>query len=141
MLLYSVILQGPHVPIRIFPIYVHGCATSISYSALLYTDSILKISHHPFHLTNTAIMSATVDQEPHSSHYSHGAAFSSPCRVEPHPNIVVVDHQAQREKLLTSLRGQTIRIPDLAPLFQHWPSNTSPHIERMRIDIHDWLNR
>jgi hypothetical protein len=52
-----------------------------------------------------------------------------------------IDHQAQRKKLLSSLRGKTIRIPDLAPLFQHWPAKTNPELARMNSDVHDWLNK
>jgi hypothetical protein len=92
-------------------------------------------------LNNNGIMvPAIVDQKPSSSHHSYGAD-SALFRVDPLSNLVVVNHQAQREKLLASLRGQTIHIPDLTPLFQHWPTKTSPNLERMRVDIHDWLNR
>jgi hypothetical protein len=52
-----------------------------------------------------------------------------------------IDHQAQRKRLLSSLRGKTICVPDLAPLFQHWPTKTNPDLARMNADVHDWLNK
>ena len=58
-----------------------------------------------------------------------------------HTNQLQVDHQAERKRLVSDLRGQTIRIPDLAPLFKHWPSKTNPELARLRLDIRDWLNR
>ncbi|KAF2824416.1 hypothetical protein CC86DRAFT_408494 [Ophiobolus disseminans] len=41
------------------------------------------------------------------------------------------DHQAERNALLSSLRGQTIRIPDLVPLFKHWPTKTNSGLDRI----------
>jgi hypothetical protein len=52
-----------------------------------------------------------------------------------------VGHQAQRKKLLSSLRGRTIRVPDLVPLFQHWPTKANSELAQMNVDVHDWLNK
>ncbi|KAF2008972.1 terpenoid synthase [Aaosphaeria arxii CBS 175.79] len=48
--------------------------------------------------------------------------------------------EAIRDTLLLSLKGQMIRIPNLKPLFRHWPTQTSPHVDRLRGDVKDWLN-
>jgi len=50
------------------------------------------------------------------------------------------DHQTERTRLLTALRGQTIRIPDLAVLFNGWPTKTNPKLDRLRRDVRKWLN-
>lgn len=47
--------------------------------------------------------------------------------------------QAERRKLLASLRGKQLRIPNLNPMFQHWPSNTNPDVDLMRQDVQQWL--
>ena len=47
--------------------------------------------------------------------------------------------QAERRKLLASLRGKQLRIPHLKPMYQHWPSNTNPGLDRMRQDVEKWL--
>ncbi|KAF2008694.1 terpenoid synthase [Aaosphaeria arxii CBS 175.79] len=51
-----------------------------------------------------------------------------------------LENQFHRRKLLASLRGQTIRVPDLKPLFSHWPTKTNDGIDQMRQDIHKWLD-
>jgi len=51
-----------------------------------------------------------------------------------------MDHQAERTRLLSALRGQTIRIPDLAVLFNGWPTKTNPELDRLRRDVRKWLN-
>jgi hypothetical protein len=53
----------------------------------------------------------------------------------------VKDHQAERTRLLSSLRGQTIHIPDLAPLFSHWLTKTNPALHHLRLEVNDWLHR
>lgn len=52
-----------------------------------------------------------------------------------------IDHQQELRKLLSSLRGQTIRIPDLAPLFSHWPTKTNVDLDLLRNEVQDWLMR
>ncbi|KAF2501934.1 terpenoid synthase, partial [Lophium mytilinum] len=39
-----------------------------------------------------------------------------------------------------SLRGQTVRIPNMASLFQSWPTKVNPAVDRMRVEIKEWLN-
>jgi hypothetical protein len=74
---------------------------------------------------------------------SHAFVVNKTCilggRFEP-PQVQPLDHQALRKRLLSSLSGQTIRIPNLAPLFKHWPTKTNTEVHRMRDDIRDWLN-
>lgn len=83
-----------------------------------------------------------VEQKPHISLPSVGTTFSPPFRPGAlSNNQLQLDRQTQREKLLASLRGQTVRIPHLAPLFKHWPTKTNPEVDRMRIDIRDRLDR
>ncbi|KAJ4359463.1 uncharacterized protein N0V89_000017 [Didymosphaeria variabile] len=65
---------------------------------------------------------------------------TSQLRREAPFNNVTIDHQAERKALLASVRGQTIRIPDLTPLSKHWPTKTNPHIDLMRVDIREWLD-
>ncbi|KAH8704346.1 isoprenoid synthase domain-containing protein [Phaeosphaeriaceae sp. PMI808] len=64
--------------------------------------------------------------------------LTKPRRKNPSENVI--PHQAERKALLASLRGQTIRIPDLTPLSKHWPTWTNPNINLMNDDIRDWLN-
>ncbi|KAF1954078.1 terpenoid synthase, partial [Byssothecium circinans] len=45
-----------------------------------------------------------------------------------------------RKQLLASLHGQIIRIPDLAPLFAHWPTKTNPELDTIRTHIRDWID-
>ena len=35
---------------------------------------------------------------------------------------------------------EKITIPDLRPLFQHWPTKLSEHVDPMREDIQQWIN-
>jgi hypothetical protein len=51
------------------------------------------------------------------------------------------DHQAERIRLLSSLRDQTIHIPDLVPLFSHWPTKTNSALDHLRLEAQDWLHR
>ena len=51
------------------------------------------------------------------------------------------NHQAERTKLLTSLRCQTIRIPDLIPLFSPWPTKINPELDHLRVEVRDLLHR
>ncbi|KAJ4380715.1 hypothetical protein N0V86_004076 [Didymella sp. IMI 355093] len=49
--------------------------------------------------------------------------------------------QAERRKLLASLRGKKLHIPNLKPMFDHWPSKTNPSVQPMRQDVQEWLKR
>lgn len=51
-----------------------------------------------------------------------------------------VQTRDQRKILLASLRGQKIRVPNLKPLFQHWPTETNQFVDPMRQDVRIWLN-
>jgi hypothetical protein len=87
-----------------------------------------------------AMCSAIVDDAPHYFYRSGGTSLSIPHRIDsPHRNLVP-NHESQREKLLASLRGQTVHIPDLKPLFQYWPTATSPHLQRIQDDVCGYLN-
>jgi hypothetical protein len=46
-----------------------------------------------------------------------------------------------RQQLLASIRGQTVRIPDLKPYFASWPTTTSVHVDRLRQDVQQWINK
>ncbi|KAH6662813.1 isoprenoid synthase domain-containing protein [Halenospora varia] len=47
---------------------------------------------------------------------------------------VVVSHNT-RQKLLASLQGCSVTIPDLQGLFRQWPQAVNPEVERLRIDV------
>jgi hypothetical protein len=47
----------------------------------------------------------------------------------------------RKQRLLSCLRGQTISVPDLAPLFWHWPTKINPALNRLRREVGDWLRR
>jgi hypothetical protein len=51
------------------------------------------------------------------------------------------DEELHRRRVLTSLRGLTIRIPNLALLFQNWPTKVNPELDRLRIEVKQWLDR
>lgn len=40
-----------------------------------------------------------------------------------------------RQQLLKSLQGQSLVIPDLEILFDHWPQNVNPEENRLRDDV------
>ncbi|KAF4456146.1 Epi-isozizaene synthase [Fusarium austroafricanum] len=40
-----------------------------------------------------------------------------------------------RDELLSILRGQTVRVPDLAPMFAGWPYDKSPHLDTVDVKI------
>ena len=44
-----------------------------------------------------------------------------------------------RQQLLHSLRGQSVVIPDLRTLFDHWPQGVNPEVERLREDVENRL--
>lgn len=46
----------------------------------------------------------------------------------------------ERNRLLSPLRGQVMRMPDLSPLFVNWPTKTNPQLDRLRLEIRQWLN-
>jgi hypothetical protein len=77
----------------------------------------------------------------HTSLLSGGTTFTPPYIEALSDDQPQLEHQTQRERLLASLRGQTVRIPDLTPLFELWPTKTNPEMDRMRTDIQAWLNR
>lgn len=39
--------------------------------------------------------------------------------------------QSEREKILSSLRGQTCRIPNLYGMFEGWPHDKNPHYDTL----------
>ncbi|KAF2642484.1 FAD/NAD(P)-binding domain-containing protein [Massarina eburnea CBS 473.64] len=80
-------------------------------------------------------MSYPIFQAPSST-----SLFSSSGGLKALSNQRHVDHQTERDTLLASLRGQTIRIPDLGPLFTHWPTKKNSEVDRMRTDITEWLD-
>lgn len=45
-----------------------------------------------------------------------------------------------RKELLASLRGQKIRVPNLKPIFEHWPTKTNDCLKEMDKDIRRWLD-
>jgi hypothetical protein len=92
-------------------------------------------------IPTAAMYPSIVDNLPPNFHHSVGAKISTVQRIYSPPNSLGQHPQAQREKLLASLRGQTIHIPDLKPLFQRWPSATSPHLQRIQDDVCGYLNR
>jgi hypothetical protein len=40
-----------------------------------------------------------------------------------------------RDELLSALRGQSLRVPDLAPLLAGWPNDVSPHLDIIDVKI------
>jgi hypothetical protein len=85
-------------------------------------------------------LSIAVERPQSTSYPSFGTPSTSSHRFEALSSNISIDHQAQRKALLASVRGQTIRIPDLAPLFEHWPTKTNKDINLLRTDIRDWLD-
>ena len=49
--------------------------------------------------------------------------------------------EAPRKHLLESLRGHTIRIPDLQALLASWPQYANPELERLQKDVDERLQR
>ncbi|CAG8949918.1 hypothetical protein HYFRA_00004248 [Hymenoscyphus fraxineus] len=47
----------------------------------------------------------------------------------------VHDSQATRQKLLASLQGATVTIPNLRGLFNNWPQDVNPEVERLDEDV------
>lgn len=45
------------------------------------------------------------------------------------------------ERLLISLRGQRVVLPDLDGLFQDWPTKVNPNLSRLRQELDIWLER
>lgn len=91
-----------------------------------------------------ASLSAMIGANEHQEVY--GAQHQKPGELSLEPVSAELqasrhDNQVQRKKLLASLRGQTIRIPNVAPLFSHWPTKVNPELERLRVDVQEWLNR
>lgn len=40
-----------------------------------------------------------------------------------------------REELLSVLRGQSLRVPDLTRMHAGWPKDTNPHVEAIDVKI------
>lgn len=51
------------------------------------------------------------------------------------------DTPMTRKHVLQVMRNEKLRIPDLAPYFCHWPSRTHPELEKLRVNVEDWLDR
>lgn len=51
------------------------------------------------------------------------------------------EDQNPRQRLLESLRGQELHVPDLQPLFKHWPQSVNPNLDRLRKDVDERLKR
>ena len=47
----------------------------------------------------------------------------------------------ERRELISSLRGQHIRIPDLHSLLLAWPEATNPQIAALRLDVDQSVDR
>lgn len=64
----------------------------------------------------------------------------SPLQV---PDSTKLGAKSERESLLLRLKGQTITIPDLKPIFQDWSDinsqKISPWLELLRGKVHDRL--
>lgn len=54
---------------------------------------------------------------------------------------VAVDEETSRQRLLGSLTGQDLHIPDLQPLLSSWPQYVSPQLERLKKDVDEKLER
>lgn len=44
-----------------------------------------------------------------------------------------------REKLLSSIRGQSMTLPDIEDLIHHWPQSVHPELDRLYADIDIYL--
>lgn len=49
--------------------------------------------------------------------------------------------QEQSISVITALRGQSIRLPDLNAVFDGWPREVNQGLDRLRRDLDDWLDR
>ena len=47
---------------------------------------------------------------------------------------------AKRSDVLPSLRGKSIRLPNILPIFDHWPCARSPHYEKLVPRVNDRLD-
>ncbi|QKX52974.1 uncharacterized protein TRUGW13939_00045 [Talaromyces rugulosus] len=54
--------------------------------------------------------------------------------------ISTTETRVTRKQVLAALRTQRIPVPDLIPLFSHWPSKVSPELDKLRKDVDTWLN-
>lgn len=75
---------------------------------------------------------------------NHSAQFSLECRSPDNSLGQLQSHskdtKLRRESVIVSLRGQTLRIPNMAPLFEHLPRKVHPELERLRIEVKEWLD-
>jgi hypothetical protein len=55
------------------------------------------------------------------------------------PSIVMSALCPPRQRLLDSLRGQHLHIPDLRVLFEHWPQAVSPYLDQLKLDVPERL--
>jgi hypothetical protein len=86
-------------------------------------------------------MTTDVQQRLHTSNLPAEETSQPFLNLGKSPSNSQPDQEDQRETLLSSLRGKTLHIPDLAPLFQHWPTKTNPLVDRLRVDVQEWLDR
>ncbi|KAI4182232.1 MAG: hypothetical protein L6R41_006112 [Letrouitia leprolyta] len=49
--------------------------------------------------------------------------------------------QNDSETILAELRGQSIVLPDLNAIFLGWPKDVNPGLDRLRVDVDEWLTR
>ena len=47
--------------------------------------------------------------------------------------------ESPRQRLVESLHGRNLHIPDLQGLLSHWPQYVNPEIERLRQDVDERL--
>ena len=55
--------------------------------------------------------------------------------------VIMKSNAFLRQKLLNSLQGCNLYIPDLQALLEHWPQYVNPELERLRKDIAERLER
>ena len=56
-----------------------------------------------------------------------------------HPQEKINNDTLSRQQLLMSLRGHTLKIPNLQVLFNHWPQHVNPELDRLRADVDERL--
>ncbi|CAI6339886.1 unnamed protein product [Periconia digitata] len=71
---------------------------------------------------------------------SPSSSSTFPCANDVELNQTISKEPAERNQLLAKLRGQTVRIPNLAPLFAHWPTKTNVHLNTIRTDTKSWID-
>lgn len=61
------------------------------------------------------------------------SSFTSGFRNSPLTFGTVI--MASRSVVLSALKGQRVRVPDLQALLQDWPQYTNPYYERLKTDV------